>query len=359
MDIHVFDDLNHLDGLCQPWQFVYAADPHATVFLSWPFMHGWLRTTPHDWAVIAARPHAQAPWCAFWPISFRGKSHSYRLDQVCELRMAGDPVADYTGVICDPAHADRALLAMAEFAMENLAWDRLVLRDVSDPRIIRLAEQLRDSPLRVQTGRGQCCPYVPLPATWDEYINQRLGREMRRSLRRGLREVHKSFHTTTMDQADPDPAIDTLLQLAARRHGKSIDPSVLHARDLVRSCAAAGLANIMVMWDGRTPIAAQGWFVDSTNQNGSNAPLKAMRIYMAGFDDRYASISPGRMLDALCIRSAIEQGMKEVDFLRGDEPYKFRFGALRRYNTVITAQRDAMPTRARLALHRWRDRLGI
>jgi CelD/BcsL family acetyltransferase involved in cellulose biosynthesis len=45
-------------------------------------------------------------------------------------------------------------------------------------------------------------------------------------------------------------------------------------------------------------------------------------FYQHGFDDRYAAHSLGLVLMGLTIRAAIDDGMREFDFLYGHESYK-------------------------------------
>jgi CelD/BcsL family acetyltransferase involved in cellulose biosynthesis len=49
--------------------------------------------------------------------------------------------------------------------------------------------------------------------------------------------------------------------------------------------------------------------------------------YNSGFHPDYAHLSVGIVLFADRIRSAITRRFACFDFLRGDEPYKYRFGA--------------------------------
>ncbi len=50
-------------------------------------------------------------------------------------------------------------------------------------------------------------------------------------------------------------------------------------------------------------------------------------LYNSGYDPAYSGISVGLVSKALCLRWAIENGKTGVDFLRGDEPYKYDLGA--------------------------------
>jgi hypothetical protein len=51
-------------------------------------------------------------------------------------------------------------------------------------------------------------------------------------------------------------------------------------------------------------------------------------VYNSGFNVReFAYLSPGNIIVSYSIQHAIELGRTRYDFLRGDEVYKFRFGA--------------------------------
>jgi CelD/BcsL family acetyltransferase involved in cellulose biosynthesis len=52
-------------------------------------------------------------------------------------------------------------------------------------------------------------------------------------------------------------------------------------------------------------------------------------LYNSGFDPaQFNNLSTGNVLTAYTIKQAIEQRKTVYDFLRGDEVYKFRFGAV-------------------------------
>jgi CelD/BcsL family acetyltransferase involved in cellulose biosynthesis len=49
-------------------------------------------------------------------------------------------------------------------------------------------------------------------------------------------------------------------------------------------------------------------------------------LYNSGFDPAAAGMSPGLVLLARCIEGAIGRGIREYDFLRGTERYKYDLG---------------------------------
>ena len=80
-----------------------------------------------------------------------------------------------------------------------------------------------------------------------------------------------------------------------------------------------GTLFLPVLWHKDRPLGALAFFVD---------PLKkTMLFHMAGRDETAEVVPPGLVLHGYCIRYAIEQGFRTYDFLRGNEPYKYTFGA--------------------------------
>ncbi|MFX9097154.1 GNAT family N-acetyltransferase, partial [Acinetobacter baumannii] len=65
-------------------------------------------------------------------------------------------------------------------------------------------------------------------------------------------------------------------------------------------------------------------------------------FYQMGFNPEFGSISPGNLLLSFAIRTAIEDGSKEFDFLRGDEPYKRRWQA--QHSITNYRHLEAMPS---------------
>jgi CelD/BcsL family acetyltransferase involved in cellulose biosynthesis len=88
----------------------------------------------------------------------------------------------------------------------------------------------------------------------------------------------------------------------------------------------------------------QAWLLELMFDGTPVASLLALHghervhYYVGGFDSRYATFSPGRLLIAALFERAVAQGYEEVDFLRGVERYKYDWGALNRSTCCITIE---------------------
>ncbi|MDB5405654.1 MAG: hypothetical protein JWL84_566 [Rhodospirillales bacterium] len=63
-------------------------------------------------------------------------------------------------------------------------------------------------------------------------------------------------------------------------------------------------------------------------------------FYLSGFDPEFAKLSPGTMIVAAAIDHARREGATAFDFMRGSEPYKYRWGAIDRPNSMRRLRLD-------------------
>jgi len=345
--------LSALDLLRDEWHALYARDAQASVFMSWEWLRAWAEVSPYPWSVLAARDDSGAARALF-PISPRDLgSPALRVDQAREIHPMGDPLADYRGMIVDPGAEARAIAAFARHLAGDGTWDRLALRDIRDDRLPHLLEELAhaEADLEIDVHEGNVCPLLELPETWEQYLKDSLTPASRKSIKKALRHAdQRGCRLTTLRNEAMDTSFAALTQLA-RMASKLAPDDLDRALHLLRACAEVGSAEISVLWIDDAPAAAQGSFVDERS--------RTLAHYLAAYDERFAAVSPGRTLDALAIRDAIERGCQAVDFLRGDEPYKHQFGARPRTTTHAIVTRRRVSSAVRLRLAALRDRLGV
>src|SRR5581483_8606280 len=93
-------------------------------------------------------------------------------------------------------------------------------------------------------------------------------------------------------------------------------------RDVAAAMLDAGALRMYSMsLDGR-PIAVFYGFADAST----------VYYYLSGYDPELEKLSPGTLIVAHAIESAIRDGAATFDFLRGAEDYKYTWGATDRMN---------------------------
>ena len=164
--------------------------------------------------------------------------------------------------------------------------------------------------------------YEPITTrSWDTYLQSRPG-ALRETIRRRTRAANRAGLQIKI--AREGPALTAALsayEAVYRRSWKEPEPYPRFNDALVRSLTQTGLLRIGIIWSDDTPIAAQYWSV----VRGSATILKLAH------DEQFKAVSPGTVLTAATIRELIEvDGVTELDFGRGDDPYKRGWASRRR-----------------------------
>lgn len=173
----------------------------------------------------------------------------------------------------------------------------------------------------------QHSPFIPLPGDWETYlesIDKKQRHEIRRKMRRfEASEVPTGWSITT----DPDRLegdIEAFLHLMAQDPAKAAfltPPMREHMRLAVRCAFEHSCLNLAFLEvDGEK---AAGYL--------SFDYLDRLWVYNSGIDRRFIEYSPGWVLLGYLLKWANENKRKEFDFMRGNEEYKYRFGAVDRF----------------------------
>jgi CelD/BcsL family acetyltransferase involved in cellulose biosynthesis len=336
MQIQCIDDEQQLAALEGDWSRVYARDPNAEVFVSWQWLDSWFRISPHRGFILAAREPESGRFVAFLPLATRVVSVK-RVPLIRELHMAGKPFGPLTGFVADPEHETSALAAMGEYVRDELAWDEFRLADVIDPRVASFLASFASPRFEVQREEPLCCPHLPLPASWDDYLRDSLSHKGRFNLRRSLRQLEalEGFRTTQPTAATVDEEIQTLLTLWESRWGEASDLTRGEYRHMYREAFEGGRLFMRTLWVHETPIASLAAFVDPVKRTVS--------YYTSGFDAEFARYSPGKAIVGHSIRDAIAEKFDTFDFLVGGHEYKLGFfGAKERYATTAVVSRKSL-----------------
>lgn len=355
MHIQAIKSFQAFAELRENWDAVYDADPEAQFFLSWTWLSRWLQGAP-KWFILAAKLNAEASsFVAFFPLRLRTKT-TKNGEIRKEVAMAGNRGADYTGFICKPEFQHDAIAAFAK-CLRQLTWDSLHLEHIlaSDGRTSAFLKQfLRDDydvvSVKFVDKRdnidNHICPYVDLPTDWETYLNFKLRPNTRHNARRYLRRVESSseFQITLADPNTIDNDVDILLRFWAMKWGERKGKLLNGVQDTVRTmlvhCCKTNVLFMPVLWHMGKPIGVVASFIDLKN--------RSLLVYMQGRDESFNSPPPGFVLHAYGIRYAINNNFKTYDFLRGNEPYKFLFGAEERQIKYIVVA-NKRTTRSREA----------
>jgi CelD/BcsL family acetyltransferase involved in cellulose biosynthesis len=331
--VELIEGRTAITALRSQWQSVYRADPEANYFLSFEWLFGTAEGAGRGGFVLAARTtEGNADFVAFLPIRLNTEHDDGRFHN--ELNLCGNYNSDYTGFICLPEFEDAAIPALAA-RLGRMHWRRLrLLNFAASDRRTRLFMQAFSSEvltlrhLKMLNPDGTdngICPHATLSGDWDDFLARYVSANTRQKIRRYLRQVEGSdayrFTQTTPETFDRDA--ETLIRLWSKKwgqnKGKRLGSIQMSIRRMLRNALETGTLFMPILWHDDRPICMLAILVDDRK--------KAYNFYIGARDETFEGPPAGLVLHSYSIRHAISQGVTKYDFLRGNEPYKYAFGA--------------------------------
>jgi CelD/BcsL family acetyltransferase involved in cellulose biosynthesis len=251
--------------------------------------------------------------------------------------------ADYATILADPddlpsvaAAFAASLLAPPDPAHGSQPWDVVDLRRwrADDPALDALEVALRTTAVgegwEVVRELEDVCPVAPLPpgGTWDDYLaglDRKARHEIRRKLRRAEAAGAVRFSLAPLEAA----TVERFIALHQARWGvEGLFPDTeggdrsrrfLYRLAELEAAEGAGAAlQLGLVHVGDRLIFASAGFDDGTT----------CYFYNAGMDPDARDLSPGVTGAAAYLADRLAAGRTRFDFLRGNEPYKYEWGAV-------------------------------
>lgn len=243
------------------------------------------------------------------------------------LRFIGQvEITDYLDFIALPSSLEAFLSGMLDYIDTNPEFEtkRLELANFRDdtPSIALFEELSRQKGRTVDSEVLQPAPTIILPSTWEDYL-QNLSKKQRHEVRRKERNLERDFEAELIFSNECcDLDVEMLNFIAMMRNeddkAKFLSPLMETALiDMAKAAQKAGCLSLASLYLNGEQAAAYLNFIKDDR----------IWVYNTGWNPKFSDSSPGWALLTKLIQWGIENGMKEVDLMRGDEGYKYRFGA--------------------------------
>jgi len=340
------------------WDRLAAANPWATPFSRWAFHRAWWdaygASAHEDTLTLCDGVHAE-------PVGIVPLMHRHVVEATDEATRStirhGPPVsltaidanckvvffgasyhADYATILTAP----KDLVSAADALVGELAndpppggaapWEVVDLRRLrtGDPSLDALAAAFKQRGAAqgwsVTTEQEEVCPVVTLAegADFDAYLRT-LSKKSRHEIRRKIRRAENAGELRLVESTDPAVDLEAFIDLHQRRWGDDglfpPTPGGGASRLFVRrlfELTDDGMTRLMFLTVGGRRIAAGIHF---------ETPERLF-LYNAGTDPDTRDLSPGVVMVGRYIEWAIERGIRQIDFMRGAEPYKYDWGAV-------------------------------
>jgi CelD/BcsL family acetyltransferase involved in cellulose biosynthesis len=329
--IRTITEARDFDGLRRDWNAVLAASASDGIFLTWEWLRTWWthlaggRRLAITTVLRAGEPIAVAPFV----VRPRYVARFQPLD-VLEFQGTGLVGSDYLDIFARRGHEPQAVGALADRLCDGAASIELAQVRGAESLSAALAVELRKRGWSVVSTPRAVCPYIDLRGhSWDSYLAS-VGAAHRANFRRRLRRLERRYDLRfeqPQDEAGRKEAFEALvrLHLARRRSLGGSEAFYLpglvrfHEEFSARALRRGWLRLLLLRLNGVPAAAFYGFRYGGT-----------FYFYQSGFDPAFAGLGVGLVLMGLAIRTAIDEGASEFDFLHGDEPYKFLWTRLTR-----------------------------
>jgi hypothetical protein len=350
------------------WDRLLSVTPAATPFARWSFHRAWWDAygdSAHEEYLVCVPRHSSTDRVE-WdqaraivplmhrhevePTDFENRSTLRERDHGAECRKVPPDAkaiffgasyhADYATILAAvddlPAVAAAVVKSLSEppdSEHGNQPWDVVDLRRLraTDPVVPILQQTLTDtdSAWDVSLEQEDVCPVITAPgADWDEYLatlDKKDRHEIRRKLRRAAVVGDLSIEISTPNE----PVIEQFIDLHTRRFGEDgLFPTgpggdrsrtfVRRLAELERDSADGGQLHVGIVHCGPRLVWSMLAFDDGMT----------CFLYNAGMDPAASDVSPGITGTAMYFQDRLAAGRRRFDFLRGDEPYKYEWGAV-------------------------------
>jgi CelD/BcsL family acetyltransferase involved in cellulose biosynthesis len=337
--IKTYTELSGFDALAGEWNDLLKRSAFNTLFLTWEWQRTWWEHLGEGDLFLITMRDDEGHLTGIAPLYRTVSANGER-----KLSIVGCvDVSDYLDIIVAQGREKEVYGALLDYldSDEMVGWDSAELCNVPEisPAHQALAEIAVEHGYEFRTIVEDVCPVIDLPATWDEYLaslDKKQRHEIRRKMRRIEREADVNWYIVDQDR-NLSEEIEAFIELHQKSSADKDDFMDKQMKGFFRAVAhvlqpPGWLQLAFIEVDGKKAASMLNFDYED-----------AILVYNSGYDpQRHAHLSSGIVLLAYCIQHAIELGRARFDFLRGDEPYKYRFGAkeTKVYRLVIAREGD-------------------
>jgi len=313
--------ITDFDSLANDWDDLLGRAHHAPFFMHYAYQRTWWQHLGQgDLQLLTVRSD-EGQLVGLMPLSIQINAEGQR-----ELSFVGCvDVSDYLDILIDSTHHDAVWSALID-ALTVMEWSHLSLCSLphQSPTLTQFVTLAQARGWQTAITQQEVCPVITLPNDWEAYLeslDKKQRHEIRRKIRKVEREVQSRYYV--IDSLDGlDEAMITFIDL----HQKSApdkehfwsEELILFFNALAHDAARGGWLKLyFIEVEGQ----AAGAMLCFDYQN-------EFLLYNSGYNPALSALSVGNVLTAYTIQEAIRLGRTRYDFLRGDEVYKFRFGAI-------------------------------
>jgi CelD/BcsL family acetyltransferase involved in cellulose biosynthesis len=339
-----------LERLVDDWQELFDADDRATPFAAPGWIMPWWRDYGRTARPLTIKVLEGRRLVGLAPLAVR-RQGPFRV-----LFGAGAGVGNYWDVLsAEPEREEVTRRVAAHVGAQCARWDAFLLDRCEAGS--RLPAALEGEGLPMRRRPPTAFALLTLPATFDAYVKT-LSPKMRHEMRRAARQLDGG-QFATREAREPAEIADALVHWHRLRirwwQERGRDMHADHARpgfgrfaaEVMQEFVPRGLGRVVELWHADARVGVHLYLVGDGTLYG----------WLTSFDSAllHRSPGPGTLEKVAAIRFCIETG-RRLDFMIGQESYKYRFGAVDRWLPHLVVGNRRASSQVVLGAVRLRDR---
>lgn len=329
--IRLIQNTEEFEKLHVEWNGLLKNSSADSIFNTWEWLFSWWEIYKNNKTlfVISVRNHNNE-LVGLFPAYKRIKKITIPFS-IKEIRFIGEGenvASEYLNFILKLGE-ERELLNAIFVYLNSMpkSWDCLYLSDIRIDSEIRkkIAEILltRNTKFDIRIQRPSC-PYILLPKSWDTYFKT-LSKHARQHIRNDKERLysnHKIDFVSLDKLKNISENIEQIRQLDdKRKENKNLQTKFnnnwylnFHKKIMQRFSTNGWLLINFLLIDNKN--CAYQYYFRYENK---------IYEYQTAFDPEYSKYGVSHILESFLIEAAITDGIREIDQLRGEEPYKFKW----------------------------------
>ena len=341
MDYKIYTDFTTLAKYQADWNRLVSQSASDVPFLTFEYQQAWWETRgggewPQESQLILVAAFENERLVGVAPM-FHGNNI---LGTPALMFVGAIEVSDFLDFIVKPENQPEFTHGLIDFLLNaNLPnWECLDFYNIlsDSPTLNILESEAGARGWSFQKIHLQPSPFIPLPRSFEDYLAQ-IDKKQRHEIRRKLRNVEQSLVNSALyisqDPERLEEDVQVFIEMMAQDPNKRdflTDAMRQHLHNIARIAFEEGWLQLSFLTlDGQKAAA-----------NMSFNYKNRLWLYNSGWEWQFRDYSPGWVLLAYLIEWATQNGIEEFDFMRGDEPYKYKFGGVDRHVYRVVVKRE-------------------
>jgi len=354
LSLKVLTSLEEARELEEKWKELFKQTREGTIFMSYEWIISWLEVFGGEGEIMILAAYRKNELIGLCPLILRKGRHLRCPVRILEF--IGTPLSDRTDLVLSEMREDVMVLFWDYLWECRSRWDLIRLSQIQagSLNLTILGDLLieRKIPHRFRT--CSISPYIILDRSWPDYLMSR-SKPFRKTIRRDLRRINSKGEVRLVSGLASD--LKTIKEISLRSPKTDRGTALLNrtgieqfTEKVLRRFDEAGWSNLKILTLEGEPIAYK------LNFKYGNKIL----LYNSSFRSDYSEYHPGYVIMALLIQEGIQEGIREIDYLRGDEHFKFHYtNDLRYHREIVIYKKSLIPDvlRCIFTMNEFRKRL--